>query len=443
MEQAVVAGSFDAEGLWRDPQAAGLPAIRDPDMEQVARAMDELLFLLCEKDDVLLTQTPFHPALKHYFQGFGWQFGGNTAPLPHTGNALGNVFEGLASLQEIELDSMQNGSPVFLRPFACLPGMKSWCKKSGLSDCFPSLDCIRKVNSKCFSHELRLQNGWNYGCVLVNSAAELCQEGERLLSENHTGVIVKDPMGVSGKGNLAIQSPAVLKRIGRLLQKQEDQGKVVRFLLEPRLEKEMDFACAVFLDEAGRVDVRTLQGMDTTGLAYSGSERLDADKRNRVEASGYFTVIEQACRALHQAGYFGDVCFDSMLLLDGHVVPIVEINARVSMTLLKHRLDGLLEPFAVASRFGYCQTSLPSSATGADLLDYMQQAGLLFTPNQCEGIVPLSMKTLNLNRPEAVPGLRRGRLYYAALSKEQASLSQLQERLEGLLEQIKRQGSPT
>ncbi|MFD1906532.1 hypothetical protein ACFSQ7_25010 [Paenibacillus rhizoplanae] len=59
-----------------------------------------------------------------------------------------------------------------------------------------------------------------------------------------------------------------------------------------------------------------------------GSESMEEEERMVLERAGYFDVMIQVANDLFKDGYFGPVCIDSMVLKDGTLVPIVEINAR-------------------------------------------------------------------------------------------------------------------
>ncbi|MFD2876797.1 hypothetical protein ACFTAO_13750 [Paenibacillus rhizoplanae] len=70
---------------------------------------------------------------------------------------------------------------------------------------------------------------------IAESAEELLTYGLLLLRTGQ--VLVKDPLGVSGKGNMLISSERMLKRIAAYLLEQESRGKQTQFIIEPLLDK--------------------------------------------------------------------------------------------------------------------------------------------------------------------------------------------------------------
>lgn len=423
----VVTGAFDAESVWEPGNLSHLPVMTDETAKKVTVSMDELLFLLCGKEDVLFTQAGFHPAFKEYLTGLDFSFDCNEErfsmedsrlPIPHPEQVTGAVLD----------------------PFALLPTMEEWCSRFAVSYQFPSMACVKEVNSKGYSYELRRQLGLDYGAVMVCSAGELLEFGKELLKKHARGVVVKEFYGVSGKGNLLIQSPAILNRIAQFLERQEQKGCTTQLLLEPCLEKELDFACAASIGQDQSVQIHTVQEMKTVGLAYGGSSKMQRDLYDCIEKSGYFHHIACACETLGRSGYFGDVCFDSMLLRGGSVIPIVEINARKSMTLLKHHLDQRLKASGLEAIFSYAPLLAPPGFSFSQLLKLLERERLLVTPEHPEGILPLSANTINEMEENEAVGCKkkqRGRIYFAAVARTQESAKGYYSKMQSLLECIK------
>ncbi|MFD3269869.1 peptide ligase PGM1-related protein [Paenibacillus dendritiformis] len=160
--------------------------------------------------------------------------------------------------------------------------------------------------------------------------------------------------------------------------------------------------------------------------------------------------MEQLAACLYEEGYFGPVCVDSMLLADGRVHPVVEINARHSMGLLNYSLDTHWERCGQRSFLSCLQLGLPDAwkassgrsgdmerAEGEDgawseqaerfseLLARLDRSGLLFTPERREGIVPLSANTLFV--PDS--GRASGRWYVSLAAGSREASERMSHRL--------------
>ncbi len=413
-------GTLGAEGYWRDPGLARLPALPDPPAERIVATMDELLFPLCQPGDLLLTRRPMDPALADYLMRIGFRFEHNRVPLDDgTGDSKASVFGLLQQTDSGVVHQLLSGVRR-AAPYAVLPDTEAFCRRYGLLSDLPSLAAVSKVNSKVYSHQLAVALGLkDYGFV-VESAAELVEEGRRYLAQG--SVLVKDPYGVSGKGNLLVQSEGMLQRIAAHLAAQEQAGRRVYLLLESLLPKALDFSCQMRIDADGTARLLSLQQMHNQQLSYQGSSRLGDEEAVLLERAGYLWQIEAVAAQMYRDGYWGDLCIDSMILQDATVAPVVEINARQSMGLINHALEQFFRAERLPSHLGFLALGYVGSLRFAEFLDGMETAGLLYGGGQRCGIVPLlsNALTINMSRSPDQPGspgkARKGRLYYAIVA---------------------------
>jgi len=407
MTRGIHCGTFESESHWRDPQLARLPALPDTGGLIMTQAMDELLFVFCEPEDRLITAKPMNEAHLEYLHRVGFRFSCNRFSLPAGGAADGrphNVFD-LMRQPCVELSSYLQGGGR-LEPFAVLPGTAEMARCFELQGRFPALEVIRAVNTKTYSLEMRQRLGIpDVGCV-VTGLPGLVDEGRRLLQQGP--FLVKDDYGVSGKGNQLVQSMGQLVMLIRHLARQLDQGLGMRFVLEPYLAKESDFSCQFKVEESGATHLLCVQRLLNNGLAFGTSCTPSAGFLDKLEGSGYFESIMRVGAELHRDGYYGDVCIDSMMLTDGTIYPLVEINARKSMSLIKHRVDYHLEKSGLRG----CLTSVAAvrecAGSFSDFLQGLQDQNILFDGRRDFGVLPLTSGPL-------FDSAQRGRLYFAAV----------------------------
>ncbi|MDT3426273.1 hypothetical protein J2Z22_001799 [Paenibacillus forsythiae] len=418
MARELVAGIFDAESFWRDENLARLPAIRDKDRERIVLAMDELMFPFCGSGDALLTRFAMEEAHKAYLASIGFSF----RHLVWEGDdASANLFQAMASEQERD---ERYGAFDTLSPFAVVPHTREVIAKYEFSNEVPGIDTVKRVNSKIYSARLTGELlGKGFGKP-VYSAEELSALGRGLLAE-HGSALVKDPFGVSGKGNMLLQSQASLERVASYIRRQEGEGKAVAFVIEPFLDVECDFSCQFDIMRDGSFHLVGLQKIFNRQFAYLGSESMDAAGREALERAGYFDVLLQAAGRLYKDGYFGPVCIDSMLLKDGTLVPIVEINARKSMGFINHRLDQALQARSGKKGFfTFRSVGFKERFDYEGWLEELKRQDILYPNRQGNGILPLSSATLLAGAAEAgadAPAggnLRKGRLYMTIIADE-------------------------
>ncbi|MCR8645966.1 hypothetical protein NV379_25420 [Paenibacillus sp. N1-5-1-14] len=445
----IVMGSFDPETRWRDPNLARLPAMPDPDRESIVLCMDELLFPFCGPLDILYSRCKIDPTLQAYLNGLGFSFRAHyrfdlsdeKIPLPEQDIFKQCMFK-LANDQDEHLRPAERGlQAAILSPYAITADTEAYLQTAGPYGPLPDLATVVRVNSKIYSNQLLARIGEKCYGTETNIAAEIEAVGTRLLMEG--SYLLKDPFGVSGKGNLLIDNAAMQRRIADHLRKQEINGLRSHFLLEPLLLKETDFSSHWFIRESGEIEFISVQRMINHQQNYGGSIRADEAFIRLLEDADYFLVMEKALRMLSEDGYHGFVCFDSMLLKNGELVSIVEINARKSMGLINAYLDKVWEQYGVTGWLTFLSLGLPEGFAFERLLQALSESGLLLTTPGGYGIVPLSSNTVMVNEllgrrrmaesGQNKRGMPKGRLYVSVVGRDDEHRSELMRGLRQLL----------
>lgn len=413
MKSTVILGTFDSEAWWRSPHGSMLPSMNNS--QAVTMGMDELLFPLCKEQDLLFTRQPMDEHLRGYLSLLGYTFTNVHCRNPvHADDYRLHVFDLLMA----DAGYYQQLLPqdAIISPYSILSDANEVVRRFSFGNHFPSLDTVRAVNSKTYSHELRQRLGIRNSSSIAESAEELLTYGLLLLRTGQ--VLVKDPLGVSGKGNMLISSERMLRRIAAYLQEQENRGKQTQFIIEPLLDKTEDFSCQLFITEQGDVQYISVQQMVNESFSYSGSYPADPGFIEMLWKNNYFSIMEDACKDLFETGYHGEVCIDSMLLASGELVPIVEINARKSMGLINHHLNNDLQQYSLFSFLTFIPAGCAAEVTMLQIIEALGANKLLFTQENRQGIIPLGANTLfgsgNTAFPEAESEWRKGKLYIAA-----------------------------
>ncbi|TQR44766.1 hypothetical protein [Paenibacillus popilliae] len=421
----LVMGMFDAEAYWRPSELAKLPSLRPVQEHAAADYMDELLFPLCGEDGLAVTRHPRNAAQAAYLHDAGFHFRSLTCNSDQpNGNEQRNkdVFQ-LVSEQCTELKWKRLMRELPLAAYAVIPSAEAFVQKYGLEGAIPDAEVVKQVNSKAYSLRLAQQLDLNPPGRIAEGADTVQQIGAELLNR-HGKLILKDPYGVSGSGNLVVEASALLTRLTDYLRAQERAGKQVQLIVEPWLNKQADFSCQLYIASNGWTELLGVQRMVNRQLNYGGSYAADTHLVNRLAEAGYFEHMERLVAQMYIDGYYGPVCIDSMLLENGEVYPVVEINARHSMGMLNHCLDAHLERWGKRSFLTCLQLGLPereqqstmrpasmveedartagtadqdlssSSTQFEQLLMQLDEIELLYTPERRTGVMPLSANTL-------------------------------------------------
>lgn len=415
MNTTIYLGTFDSEAWWRSPNLTKLPSIKNDLSQSVTLGMDDLLFPLCKEQDILFTRQPMDDHFKSYLSLIGYNFKTvHTRNHLHRSNLELHVFDILLS-DENYFKQQFPQEPLF-SPYSVISDTTKVLSKFNSRNDLSDLEAVRKVNSKMYSHELRERIGVRQISFPVFHSSELFTFGLELLQTGQ--VLVKDSLGVSGNGNVLIPNEKLLKRITSYVSRQEAEGKETQFIIEPYLDKAQDFSCQLFITRDGKVEFISIQCMINQSFSYSGSYPAQAEFIEFLRKNNYFHVMEEACNVLYASGYYGDVCIDSMLLTNQEMIPIVEINARKSMGLINHHLNYFLGNYALNSYLTFLPLGYSAGLTMKRMLEGLRVHKLLFTPDNRQGIIPLSSNTIfaSENIPLAAPESRllRGKLYLAA-----------------------------
>jgi len=420
---SVYLGSFNSEQFWRETHISQLPTIADRQADTIVSVMDELQFVFCNSThDVLVTRLPMDSYYKDYLWDLGFSFSHNELPLIKKTLAEGERSH--KSICELLLESGNNGyyqnllAPLStLSPYSIDPFTERLCQHYDLQWSGLDIEIVKKANSKLFSHQLAKHLFPDTVGEIIYSANDLDIVGHRLLQSS--SFLIKDEFGVSGKGNILISSPHVLKRIVTYISKQERDGKHTRFLLEPLLNKQTDFSCQLEIEATGETKILSIQKMQNSGLAFSSIQTAESSFQEFLNTSKYFEQVDAIASELHRVGYYGPVCLDSMLLQEGKIVPVVEINARKSMGSINHYIDRFLNQFSTQGRLMFFSLGLSRYVAFSEILQRMEQEEILFLKDRPSGILPLASNAFNVNCELHKASERKsykGRLYGSIVS---------------------------
>jgi hypothetical protein len=373
MLPAVHFGSFDAERKWRSPEMASLPQVRDEGAQRMIAAMEELTWGFAEAGDVVL---------------------------PPLDGALADLAAGLGARVCRDL---RPGTP---SPYAVVPETHELVAKLGLADGLPSVTVARRVNSKTFSNDLVLSLGLEGAAQVATSTGALGELVQGLLPDGPA--VVKDPYGVSGLGSLVIQDGETLDRIVGHLRRQEEAGRQVTFLVQPLLARSADFSCH-FEVAADGFQAIGVQQMDNQGMSFRSVRQPRPALLDALERGEPWRHMASVAVALRREGYTGPVCVDGMVLEDGSIVPLLEINARKSMGLLHLRLRRRLD-LHEDSELAVWSLIVRARPSTDRLLAVLRSNQVLFD-GRC-GLLPLASGTLHANLEDLDGfGMARARLY--------------------------------
>ncbi|MEU9856331.1 hypothetical protein [Streptomyces sp. NPDC047974] len=376
-------GPVGVEDSWRPADLASLPRVGSAHGSAIAQALDEVLSALSEEGDRLITAFELPPGFVEATRAAGFP----VDPVPRPEGAGDDV---VARTLDRADAIRPHVAGMTLRPYAARPEYEDLASALDLAYTSPTAECATRVNSKTWSNEVVLAQGWAGAAWPVASLAEL----ERRVAQAGSVALLKDPYGVSGQGTLAIRSETAYRSVARHLSRQLDRGKRLELLVQPLFEKQRDISSHWHISPDGAVRSTGLLENDVDGFRYRGSspvapESFPEEQFGHIDEAGRIL-----CAELFAAGYFGPVDIDGLIATDGTVVPCLEVNARVSMGTVALALTRHAARLGLHATLEFINVRLDAGVRPfPTLVDRLDDAGLLYR-RQGPGVVPLTANTL-------------------------------------------------
>ena len=443
MSARLICGTFNAESHWRPSSLASLPSLQSSPFQVIER-MDEMLFLLCEPGDRLLTARSIAEPLVDYLHQIGFAFTANAFNVLEedeaargegkAGRSLFAYGEGHCSTSMLR-DYVAGANR--LEAWAVLKESSEFAERLSITIELPSYDVVQTVNAKSYSSMMRDRLGLTNIATLVSNPDEFLAAGYLMLKSGP--FLIKDEYGVSGGGNLLVQSEAILQRLARHLEKQCLAGSSLRFILEPLVSKQQDFSGRLFISSDGKISLLGIKEMKNNGFAFQAMQTPSPFLSQTLVQQRYFEIIHKVGEELFVDGYFGEACIDSMLLTSGDIEPIVEINARKSMSSLHHAMQEYLLHYDLAGELTHIVAAPSRHVSAEELLDSLEASGLLFKQNCMHGVIPINIGTLLYDPSAQLEETSRalpGRLYVILVHNEEPARGRLLAATMKLLEKL-------
>ena len=424
----LIFGDFDAERFWKNDNDAILPRVTFKNNQRIVMGMEELQILFCNQNDIVYTRGPMNkqwieylgyigfPCINLYFSGDGYQYNTPIAELLYE-----DVLQS-ESLDNIEIDE-----------FAVTKYVKECAEKYRMIGSVPEEKNVKKVNSKIYSSKMRTELNLKNYAIEIYSVSDL-ENAIKKISENKKNVLLKEEYGVSGGGNLLLTSKSAQNRVIKMIQKQRNEGKNINLIAEPFLDKKIDFSCQFYISKSGEYKLNSIYQLYNEGLSYKESKKMDTSLLDSLEKQKYFQCMENISQRMYKDGYWGNVCVDSMILKSGEIVPIVEINARKSMSLLKCYSDmflGRMGLEGILTSFNFSIKNI--NFTFEYLIELIEKNEIMFNLKKGVGIIILSEKTLYINRNASG---YQGKFYFLSIGENRLIAEKYIDKLKEILTSI-------
>lgn len=459
-------GNFEVERFWRTEGLLSLPLLstHSAGSESLINSLSELALWLADPHDLVLLHRRPDPDFIQYMKQLGWSVPqfitiDGVPSLPLTDSLLADE-QVCAQIRQwaTQQRTTEGQASVSLMPHGASPSEERLAHRSDLRLAAPESEVVQKVNSKIYSRRICAELGIRQpqGSI-AHTLTELEQAAHELRSLWKSGsLVVKDAMGVSGKGIIVLEDEQRFEQIMRLLRRsaERDGHERIEFVIEQWLPKQCDLNATFTIDVHGNKRWGTLLRALVQEGVHQGhqyphgiSAEMEAVMRDTGERIGSRLAADS---------YFGPVGIDAMISKEGTIYPCLEINARLNMSSYHvGLLDKLLSERADYALISQIHFRRERTFSFAELQQALEP--ILYTLERRLGIVVCafapacadSVRTMDAGEAQkdskyAYPGEGKrkvdqqgqGRLYIMSIGSSTEQCSSYIQRCKELLEEI-------
>lgn len=346
----VFVNNFEVERSW----AIGEPKLPGAGISfagTTVNRMEEMGVLLAGDGDVVVLKAAMDPDFAGYLAGIG-AAAGRTVSAENSDPALMVTEDALASPKLLdELRALADGR-TYLMPLGISAAEENLSKETGLPLAGSTAAICKAVNGKIFSRILVEEQG------LRDVPGDICRTvgdlREPLMARLALGgrVVVKESLGVSGRGMVVVEDERGASRVLRLIERRGLDAPA-NLVIESWIEHAQDLNYQFVISRTGDVRFETVKAAVLRDGVHQGHqfpiELPPAAMADLLDAT------EKIGKALYAEGYYGMVGVDAMLASDGTLYPCLEINARFNMSTYQSRIAEEFIPegaHAIAATFG-------------------------------------------------------------------------------------------
>ncbi len=278
------------------------PYRRIPTIARRNRALAPALLWLAERGDALVVERPWEPEL--------------VAQAAERGVEL------------LNRDGIDDAAGLRLEPWGWTPSAAEEGARHGAAVNGPSIDVVRRMSSKLFSHSLERELGVGVrGATVVDSMESLAAALGTACPRPHDKWVVKSPFGFAARERVLGRGPAVDDRAGKWASRRFAAGE--RLLVEPWLDVVREYGVPMVVGSGGEVEIAGFSDLKTNRAG--AAEGYWIGRPIATDVTDELTkVANEVGRRLAAEGYVGPAGIDALEHAGG-LRPLVEINARWTM----------------------------------------------------------------------------------------------------------------
>lgn len=416
--------NIGAESLWSENHPHVLPQVTYKGNARTVNRTEQLCLLLAADGDIVIQREKPLDVLLEHLQGIG--FGKPEIYIPESSGSE----DGQCSISELilrdeklleklkNLNSKGSINEVELAPYAITHfeeeiSLRSGCKLIGAAGDIAAW-VNNKINARILAEELGLPVTEGYICHTVEEAKAAVDSLKNNPYVNK--IVVKEAYGASGKGMFVGDSEKEYQLLMVILGKNKNKDKRTDLIVERWHDTLADLNYQVYIHRSGCLSYIPPKRQINRRSVYIGSEFPLTDELTGRQKYYYEECAMKIGRKLWEKGYYGFASIDSIITREGVIIPIVEINGRLSLSTYVSFIPGMLgNDKAYRSRYYNLKpgTTLERIMEDIEVYSYTREKG--------EGVIICSFA-------EGDQGISEGRLFAMFVAEKRERLDYLEER---------------
>ncbi|WP_345695720.1 carbamoylphosphate synthase large subunit [Kitasatospora terrestris] len=333
--------NFEVERFWAEGEP-GLPGAGMSFAPATVNRIEEVgLCLAAQGDFVVLKEMP-DPGYAAYLSNLGLlaatvlTVDGNNPSRTVTQDALDSprLLETLRAL---------NDGRTYLAPMGVSVLEERLAAASGLPLAGAGSAVARQVNGKIYSRDLVDALGLTpVPGTVCRTVRELARALEEAFADPSARLVVKESLGVSGRGMVVLDGSQRGERLIRMISRRSSTDDRLPVVVEHWLEKRADLNYQFLVGRDGGTAFETVKLALTQNGVHRG--HVFPAGLGPQDTAVLENAAERIGEALHASGFHGLVGVDALLGADGVLYPCLEINARFNMATFQNRIAEELIP---------------------------------------------------------------------------------------------------
>jgi hypothetical protein len=355
--------------------------------DAIVNRIEEMNLLICRKQDIMILREKPDDSYLDTLKEIGFDI--PNIFIPENADHMTPISELVLKDEKLQsqlLEISKNNSEVYFVPYAITYLEEQIAKRCSLNLIGASSQINAKINDKIFCREIaeKLKFPVCQGNV-CESIEEIRKEYCKLTESEpfFKKIIIKEPFGASGKGLYIIENKTMLEPILRIISRFAKNNSNAKWLVEGWYEKKADINYQIYVSENGSVSVFSIKQQLLNNTIYIGS-KIPPDLTIK-DIQSYKNCGEEIGKYLYSLGYTGIAGIDSLITMDGTIIPIIEINGRFTLSTYISFLDKITDGNMVITR--YFSISTKSCLSYHEIQRLLKEKGINFNIQNKEGII--------------------------------------------------------